>query len=220
MKQVCATTILALATLVLPACSNKSDSSGTKPSGSNTVAAPPQDATVVAPAADAANNVRPAAPDPKAAVAATLPTIRKIAADPVVVKAIQVQNSKKMTMDAIKKLDTEWMAATGVTPMMKPYLENKCAEALKKYITELPAIVEAFAMDDQGGLVCTVYRTTDYWQGDEAKWQKSFLPNAEFIDKAMFDESSQTYSVQVSLPVTDHGHPIGAITIGLGLDKL
>jgi hypothetical protein len=145
-----------------------------------------------------------------------------MAADPVVFKAIQVQNAKKMTMDAIKKLDTEWMAATGVTPMMKPYIENKCADALKKYITELPAIVEAFAMDDQGGLVCTVYKTTDYWQGDEAKWQKSFLDGkgAEFVDKASFDESSQTYSVQVSLPVMDHGKAIGAITVGLGLDKL
>jgi hypothetical protein len=210
-----------VAVFTIIACGSKSDPAPKPTPGSDVTPPPPKDTPVAAQTPDAGKKAPPPlAIDPGPKVQAALPIIRKMAADPVVAKFIVEQNKKKMTQAEIDKIDKEWMASTGVTPLMKPYIENKCAEALKKYLTELPAIVEAFAMDDKGGLVCTIYRTTDYWQGDEAKWQKSFTPNAEFIDKATFDESSQTYSIQVSMPVTEKGKPIGAITVGLGLDKL
>jgi hypothetical protein len=151
-----------------------------------------------------------------------LPELRKIARTEGVVKAVKGQNAKKVSLDDIKKLDGEWSKATGITDAMKPYLENDCAASLKKAGTTLPSLVEAFAMDDQGALVCSVSKTSDFWQGDEDKWQKSFAggKGAEFVDKPKFDESSQAYSVQVSLPVLDDGKAIGAITVGLSLDKL
>lgn len=156
----------------------------------------------------------------KAKIDALLPELRKIAATEAVLSAVKAQNAKKLTQEAIKKIDDEWSKATGVTDLMKPYLENECATALKKIAT--PAMVEAFAMDNQGALVCSTSKTSDFWQGDEEKWQKSFAEGkgAEFVDKPKFDESSQTYSIQVSLPVMDEGKAVGALTVGLGLDKL
>src|SRR5688572_5490660 len=107
-------------------------------------------AVVPPPAVDAAAAAGSAAPaDPTAKIEATLPALRKIAADPAVIKAIAAQNAKKMSLDAIKKLDGEWTAAKGVAPFMKPYLENPCVTALSAHQKELNAIVEAFAMDDQ-----------------------------------------------------------------------
>jgi hypothetical protein len=155
-------------------------------------------------------------------VEAKLPALRKITTDPVIIKSVKEQNAKKITMDAIQKLDKQWIASPGVTEFMKPYLENKCTDALKQDVKDITAMVEAFVMDDQGGLVCTIFKTSDYWQGDEDKWQKSFLggKGADFIDKAQFDDSSQVYSIQVSLPIMEKDRAIGAITVGLALDKL
>ena len=61
--------------------------------------------------------------------------------------------------------------------------------------------------------------TSDYWQGDEAKVQKTFGAGAGavFVDEIELDESTQTYQGQVSFALTDpaSGEVIGAVTIGL-----
>ncbi len=151
-----------------------------------------------------------------------MPRLRALAADPVIVKAVREQNAKKVPIATIKKLDTDWIASSGVTDDVRAYLENVCAQRLKKAKTEFATISEAFAMDNQGALVGTAAKTSDYWQGDEDKWQKSFAQGkgGELIDKPSFDESSQSFQVQVSLPVLEGGQAIGAITVGLALDRL
>jgi hypothetical protein len=65
-------------------------------------------------------------------------------------------------------------------------------------------------------------KTSDYWQGDEAKFKKSFNngEGAVFIDDVKFDDSSQAYTVQVSVPVIDGDKVIGAITFGIDLDQM
>src|SRR5215216_3883916 len=103
---------------------------------------------------------------------------------------------------------------------MKPYLEGACTKALSKYTGELPALVQSFAMDNQGALVCATSKTSDFWQGDQDKWRKAYADGngADFIDKPKFDDSTQTYSVQVS--VSDGKQVVGALTVGLAMDKL
>lgn len=189
-----------------------------KEKGSAPEPPPPPEIDASAPAA-----AKPApSPDVTGKLKTALPVIKKMASDAAVVKEVQALNKKKIGLDKIKELDVAWSAATGITDKMKPYLESSCAKALAKYTAELPAIVEAFAMDNQGALVCATSKTTDYWQGDEDKWQKSFAggKGAEFIDKPKFDDSSQTYSIQVSVPVSDGTNVIGALTVGLAIDKL
>jgi len=65
-------------------------------------------------------------------------------------------------------------------------------------------------------------KTSDYWQGDEAKFKKSFASGAGgiFIDEVEFDDSTQAYLVQASVPVKDGGKVIGAITFGIDVDKI
>mgnify|MGYP001089119550 CR=1 FL=1 len=66
--------------------------------------------------------------------------------------------------------------------------------------------------------------TSDYWQGDEDKFSKSFGVGADaiFIGDIEQDESTQTYQSQVSITVTDPatGAPIGSITAGIDVGKL
>jgi hypothetical protein len=65
--------------------------------------------------------------------------------------------------------------------------------------------------------------TSDYWQGDEAKWQKTFSmgPDAVFVDEIEKDESTQALQSQISVTIKDSsGAAVGAITIGLNVEKL
>jgi len=65
-------------------------------------------------------------------------------------------------------------------------------------------------------------KTSDYWQGDEAKFKKSYNggSGAVFVDDVEFDDSAQAYLCQVSVPVKDGAEVIGAITIGVDVDKI
>ena len=65
-------------------------------------------------------------------------------------------------------------------------------------------------------------KTSDYWQGDEAKFKKSYNggEGAVFIDDVEFDDSTQAYLVQISVPVKDGGNVIGAITFGIDVDQI
>ncbi len=77
-------------------------------------------------------------------------------------------------------------------------------------------------MDNQGTNVAMTDKTSDYWQGDEAKFQKSFNGGngAVFVDEVEFDDSSQAYLVQVSVPVKDGDTVIGAIPFGIDVDQV
>jgi len=83
---------------------------------------------------------------------------------------------------------------------------------------------EIFVMDDKGLNVAQSDVTSDYWQGDEAKWKKTYLagPDAIFIDDVEFDESTQTYQSQVSISIADPdtGAAIGAMTVGVNVELL
>jgi hypothetical protein len=82
---------------------------------------------------------------------------------------------------------------------------------------------EVFIMDNQGANVAMTKKTSDYWQGDEAKWKKAFNEGqgATFVDKPQYDRSTDSILIQVSLPVKNKsGSTIGTITVGLNIDRL
>ena len=85
-------------------------------------------------------------------------------------------------------------------------------------------VTEVFVMDNRGLNVGQSDVTSDYWQGDEAKWQKTYSagPNAIFVDEVEMDESTQTFQSQLSMSIVDPatGEVIGAITVGINVDAL
>jgi hypothetical protein len=145
--------------------------------------------------------------------------------DPVIVEAIKKANAKneKRSMDEIKAADQEWIKAEGISDLMREMLTNDAAQFLKKKQKESDGkYSEIFVMDFQGCNVAMSAKTSDFWQGDEAKFIKSYNDGkgAVFVDKVKFDESTKVPQVQVSLPVLDGNKVIGAITIGVSLDNL
>ncbi len=148
-------------------------------------------------------------------------TLAEFGTDPIIVAAVKAENAKGKTLDQIKELDKKWMATAGVADYMKALMDNECGKYLRKIQASAPYYAEIFVMDNQGANVAMTDKTSDYWQGDEAKFTKSYSAGngAVFVDDVKFDNSTQAYLVQVSVPVKDGDQVIGAITFGIDVDK-
>jgi hypothetical protein len=143
----------------------------------------------------------------------------RIAADPDIRKAVAAKNGQGETQAAIDTRDREWMQDPA-SPLRKALTSSPCAVRLRALIAPDPLVVEAILMDERGANVCVSRETSDYWQGDEDKWQKTFVEGKPaFVDEPAFDQSSATYAVQLSVPVSEGTRRIGALTLTLKVRK-
>ena len=150
------------------------------------------------------------------------------AKDPVVIEAIKAQNAKHASLSQadIDKMDKTWRAEVkSGGPMIQSVLDNKLSAFLKKVKADAAGLyAEIFVMDDKGLNVGQSDVTSDYWQGDEAKWKETYSvgPDAVHISKISTDESSQTLQSQLSMAIADpvSGKVIGAVTVGVNVEQL
>jgi len=149
-------------------------------------------------------------------------TLADMGKDPVIVEAVKAENTKGKSLSSIKEMDEKWKNTPGIADFMQKMMDSKCGRHLRGIQDSKPYFAEIFVMDNQGANVCMTDKTSDYWQGDEAKFQKSYSGgNGDvFVDEVEFDDSTQSYISQVSVPVFDGGKAIGAITFGIDIDKL
>jgi hypothetical protein len=148
--------------------------------------------------------------------------------DPIVAQEINAQNSKTagLSNDEIIKLDKQWRAETNASS--QPMIDATLANGLSKYLQVIKEAsaglyTEIFVMDAKGLNVGQSDVTSDYWQGDEAKWQQTFSMGAGAIHVGdiEMDESTQQFQSQVSQTVVDAaGNVIGAVTVGVNVDEL
>lgn len=149
-------------------------------------------------------------------------TLAAFGEDPIIVAAVKAQNDRGMTLDAIQATDKKWQGTAGVDSFMQAMMDSSAGKYLMEILDGQEYYAEIFVMDNQGANVAMTGKTSDYWQGDEAKFNKSFAggKGAVFVDEVEFDDSSQAYLVQVSVPVMEGGNAIGAITFGIDVDKV
>ncbi len=119
--------------------------------------------------------------------------LAKLGADPVIIAAVQVENTKGKTLDAIKKRDQEWQAHAGIADYMQALMDSPGAKHLRGYQAAHGYVAEMFLTDDQGANVAMTDKTSDYWQGDEAKFTKAFNggQGQVFLSDVKFDDSTQ-----------------------------
>jgi hypothetical protein len=153
------------------------------------------------------------------AALARVPLARSVAADPQLLGALQSKNASRESPDEIRRKDAEW-TANAQLPLRKELASSPCAQRLRDLTKSDPLIVEAILMDANGANVCISRETSDYWQGDEAKFQKTFGADKEvFLDEPAFDSSSGTYAIQLSVLVKDGETKAGALTLTLRVRK-
>lgn len=156
-------------------------------------------------------------------------TVAEWIANPAIVAAIKAQNAKNADLNEaqIIELDKKWRAETKASshPMIDGLLNSDVSKALADYRDSTTGMVtEIFIMDNKGLNVAQSDITSDYWQGDEGKWQKTYSvgPDAIFVDEIETDESTQTLQSQMSMSIKDPatGEAIGAITVGVNVEAL
>ncbi len=155
--------------------------------------------------------------------------IREWVEDPLIIDALKSQNLRhsNLSQTAIDALDATWRTefASDARPLIGSVTGNQLSRFLKdKQIASGGVITEILVIDAKGLSAGESEVSSDYWQGDELKWQKTYLAGSPvlFVDAAEKDESTQMLQSQASLTISDPqtGKPLGAITIGINLDAL
>lgn len=160
---------------------------------------------------------------------AALADIRTWLSRDVVLLSVRAQNRRhaELTQTDIDGLDKRWRSER--ESREQPLIARTLNNPLSLYLTQMQArslglYAEIFVMDAAGLNVGQSSVTSDYWQGDEDKWRKTFLvgPEAAFIDAVEFHEASATWRVQINLSIADPqtGRAVGAATVEVNLTEL
>jgi hypothetical protein len=155
--------------------------------------------------------------------------IAHIVASSEVIAAVNAQNKATSSYDQAKvdQLDKTWRAEAEAAdqPMIDAIMENDLSGYLAdKQDGSDGLFTEIFVMDAKGLNVGQSAVTSDYWQGDEAKWKETFLKggDAVHVGELEEDDSTQQLQSQVSVSVVDpaSGETIGAVTFGVNVGNL
>lgn len=137
---------------------------------------------------------------------------------PSIIAAIKAQNTANASLDAagIKKLDDQWKSE--VSAASKPLIDKVTKNAVSAELKKIQAssggkYVEIFVTDNKGLNVGQTGMTSDYWQGDEAKFTKVFPTVGTHSEAPEFDESAQAFVGEVDGTIVDGGTAIGAYTV-------
>ena len=144
--------------------------------------------------------------------------LRAWSSEKVIVDAVKKYNAANVPAAEVQRIDAEWIAG-GAAAMVKQVTTGTCADRLRALAAQDARYGETFVTGANGAVVCATSRTSDYWQGDEAKWTRAFHEGT-FIDRPRLDESANARLAQISLPITDGGKTVGVITIGVDVGRL
>lgn len=159
---------------------------------------------------------------------AVIAELQDMMQQPVVILSISKQNEKyrSLSQGEIDSLDRQWRSEreSNDQPLIAPTLNNP----LSTYLTQIQAgsgglYTEMFVVDNKGLNVGQSAITSDFWQGDEAKFQKTYPlgAGAVFLDEPEFNEDSKTWRVQFNMTISDQaGQAIGASTVEFNLTEL
>ena len=137
--------------------------------------------------------------------------------NPVLINSVIEQNQKKIPLKEIMKIEKQWLAGKN-NDFAISLQKNRAGKLLYNHISQNPKLyVEAFLCDEKGAVVAEYPETTDYWQGDEEKFLKSYNSGKGqiYVGPLSFDDSTKTNSVQISIPVFDKKKTIGVLIVGL-----
>ena len=154
--------------------------------------------------------------------------IREWVNAPVVMEALRSRNegAGQLEQSEIDRLDKQWRAETEKDD--QPLITSVLANPLSSYLFRIQArsvglFTEVFVMDRNGLNVGQSSVTSDYWQGDEAKFQKTVDvgPGTVFVDEPEFHEGTLTWRAQINMTIDNaEGNPVGAITVEVNLTEL
>jgi hypothetical protein len=145
--------------------------------------------------------------------------VAKWAADPVVVAAVKDQNAK----GPLSGVDNaKWKSIRRSDPVIQGMVKSPAGVYLKKQIdASNGALDKAFINGAQGEKVAFAEKTMSYFHKGQEKFDVPMKTGHTWqMSKAWFDESLQSYAVQVAAPVMDGDKAIGVIVVSVPVSHL
>ncbi|MEQ9606532.1 MAG: hypothetical protein RLN99_02570 [Kiloniellaceae bacterium] len=153
--------------------------------------------------------------------------VRQWSSSPVVLLSLEASNERYANLDqaAIDALDGQWKAEREVAD--QPLITAVLSSPLSSYLTRIQAdsqglFTAIFVMDGSGLNAGQSAITSDFWQGDEAKWQKTYqvAPDAVFIDEIEINEDTGAEIAQLNMAIAQDGKVVGAVTVDVNVTEL
>ncbi len=154
--------------------------------------------------------------------------IREFLQNDVVQVSVNAANRRRdgISEAEILELDKKWREEK-ISSGEQPLIATALGSPVSSYLLRVQAASgglynEIFVMDANGLNVGQSSITSDYWQGDEAKVQKTFDVGVGemFIDEPEFNSQRGIWSAQVNLTLEHNGAAIGAATVEINLTEL
>lgn len=148
-----------------------------------------------------------------------------------IVNTLRNQNAqtRRLERDEVRALDDAWRQEVGTDGIERPMVEEVMARPISLFLQERQQeadwmIVEIILMDARGLNAGLSVPSSDYWQGDEAKFMNTFAlaSHEPTIDVIEFEAETGLLISQVSNTIfdPDTGKAIGAITVAVNMNKL
>jgi len=153
--------------------------------------------------------------------------VRGWSSSPVVLLTLEASNARYADLEQarIDALDQQWRAEREVEdqPLITAVLSSPLSSYLTRIQSDSQGLFSAiFVMDAVGLNAGQSAITSDFWQGDEAKWQQTFQvgPDAVFIDEVELNEDTGTEIRQLNMSIAQDGRVVGAITVDVNMTEL
>ncbi|MDX1634195.1 MAG: transporter substrate-binding domain-containing protein [Marinobacter sp.] len=128
-------------------------------------------------------------------------------------------------LDEVLALDQAWQdhAPARHSPLAIELLQNPTSRSLARWQdSQQKLVTEIFVMDAMGAITALSQLTSDFWQGDERKFQATVAMGSGDIHLSAvhFDHSSRRFQVIASAPVWLLGGSrfVGAVAVGLDVE--
>ncbi len=146
---------------------------------------------------------------------------RKLAREPLLVTAVRQQNAEGLSRADILRRDLEWISGDDSSPLKQRLLDSEAARFLRLQVEGSRVYSEMILTDLQGANVAVYPLSSDYWQGDEAKWRQVVLQGqVSYLSPISEDVSSDSNVVQLSVPVVDEARTIGVLIVSIRLSHV
>lgn len=130
-------------------------------------------------------------------------------------------------LSRILELDRRWqqLAPARASEKADEILRKQLSGRLAQWQYEKGGTVtEILVMDATGTNVAQSVLTSDYWQGDERKFEALVGRGGDtlYIGPVRFDPSTRQFQVETSIPVHDpvSGYFLGAVSMGLAIEEV
>lgn len=155
-------------------------------------------------------------PELKAKVDARVAGLKALGADATVVGAVKAYNANP-SAEAKAMTNEKWKGLSVLDPFVRSLSKNSLAEYLKA--KKDADVAECFVSGADGAKVAFLSKTTA-WNHKGKPKHDSPMTGKVWYGPLEVDESTGIQEVQVGVPVTDGGKPVGSIVFGLNVAKL